>query len=149
MRSFVIDFTELAERIAKIIIENMKAGIIKQIGVNDNIFLPLKETTIKQKRRKKYKAPTKRMIASGKFLENAYGHKVKDNGRIVEVFLKNERHPESNATYREIGNYNNDERSYHWGISKETWNKLQTAFIFYINDKVDKVFDDLEKEWQK
>jgi len=38
MRSFVIDFTELAERIAKIIIENMKAGIIKQIGVNDNIF---------------------------------------------------------------------------------------------------------------
>lgn len=149
MRHYRIDFTEIAEKIKNIIIHNMQAGIIKQIGVDGNIFYPLNPKTIKQKRRKGYSAPTKRMYATGDFVANAYGNNIKNNGQRIEIFLKNQQHKNSKATYKEIGQYNNGDMSRHFGISTETWNKLQTAFFLYIDKKVDNVFDELEKEWKK
>ncbi len=129
----VIPFSIYSD-IAKYVIKQMQAGIKKQIGVNKQPFKPLKASTVKQKIGKGAKFATSRMYDTGFFSKNAYAYKLKPY--LITIFLKDTLHPKGNATYAEIGAYNNDDRSQHFGFPADAERR-----IFGRNGIVDKAID--------
>jgi hypothetical protein len=129
-----------------ILIKNgMINGIKKQIGADNRRFKALKPATIKAKERKGSGTPNMRMIDSGDFIENAYGHRI-INDTTAEILLENATHKEGKATYAEIGAYNQDSRSMHFGVSEDTSRKIDTAISTFIDKTVDGIYGDIGNE---
>jgi len=136
-----VSYRKLLFDISHLIIANMQAGIKKQIGVDGNVFKPLKPATIKAKIRHGSATPTMRMRDTGDYLENGYGFSIQQADTVAVIFPQGTEHQSGKATYREIAGYNQDSRSWHFGVSEDTSRKIDTSISHYI----DKVVDDTLK----
>lgn len=137
-----VSYRELLFDIVKIVKINIAAGIKKQVGVDGARYAYLKPATVASKKRHGSPTPNMRMMDSGDFVDHALQHTIKSN-RLAEVYLSNNNHISGDVTYNQIGNYNNDQRSYFFGISEDTSRKIDLAISKRIDQTIEVVFSEL------
>jgi len=139
-----LDMSKELRVVATKIVVEMQKGINSRIDMEGRAVKPNRPLTVKTKKAKGRSRPSHRMIDSGNFIKSAYKITVEKDAALITV--KNAKHPESNATYLQIAEWNQKgnnnqsvaDASTHFGMTTQTEKKMYKELEKGILKKVSK-----------
>jgi len=111
------DCKRIIEKIGEDIVDLHKKRIDKKIQVDGSRMPPLSSVTIKKKRKKGAKEPTKRMVDTGDFVEKAFEFKAFPD--TLSVGISNKIHKKGKVSYKFIAWSQESSRYGREGLRKE------------------------------